>query len=222
MVAPENGLDFNEIRGRESGRIFSLGCGPSLNGQVEYLPRLAQQTTFCCNRMALWEKLSFTPTYYICSANAVLSGEEPANPPHRRERFLSSRDLKQLRLEGWYQAYKKPFHDIVPTETFGEDYGVLKVRGGATHPGIMAQIALWMGYEQIYFLGIEQEGKGHCYDPAAQLKLVHFTLNQDRLFDTWRMLRDEFEAAGVKLRDCTPHGRLNDILGYEALGSVLA
>ena len=85
-------------------------------------------------------------------------------------------------------------------------------------PFIMAQLAVWMGYRQLYTVGVEQQGRGHVFDPAGS---DLFFVRSPTVRDVWARLKDIYEVAGVSVRDCTPDGLLNDILGYEPLEAVL-
>jgi len=87
-------------------------------------------------------------------------------------------------------------------------------------PYIMAQIAVHLGYKRLFFLGIEQQGTGHCFDIDGKNNQYNVP-RQDKLFPLWEMMKEYYEGNGIKLRDCTPNGRLNDILEYQPLEGVL-
>ena len=195
-------------------RCFILGNGPSLLSQD--LSPLRMETTFACNRFVRWQG-AWTPTYYACSANAIIKGVEPAEPPFKESKFLVSRRRDQLAsFNGdWVKVYKKEsFPPLMSGAT------ELNVMGGATMVGVMAQLAIWLGYEQLYFLGIEQQPGGHVFDPMGS-KMPYFIPDEAELFKRWAELKSIYEAVGVRLRDCTPRGRLNEILGYQLLKEVL-
>tara|TARA_Y100000310_G_scaffold260629_2_gene269671 strand:- start:9987 stop:10592 length:606 start_codon:yes stop_codon:yes gene_type:complete len=195
--------------------IFVIGSGPSLLKQQSMLKDL--ETTFCCNRFEQWEARDFTPTYYICNASVVSRGLEPTHPPFRREKFLvSARKDKLNWFEGWHSVYKQRDHDLLLP---GHE-GLLTVKSGASMAAIMAQVAVWLGYNELYFLGIEQRGRGHVFDLKGE-GTVFLASADDALFGIWQSIKDTYEGLGVKLRDCTPDGRLNDILEYVPLEEVL-
>lgn len=197
--------------------ILICGNGPSLASHKNLLANIPM-ATFGCNRLILWNECPFIPTYYACSASAVIKDVEPRNPPYKRHKFMVSRMRDQLEgWTGWTRVYKKEEHDLLenaPTED-------ILVRGGATMAGIMAQLAAWMGYRELYFVGIEQKGAGHVFDPNGEAKMYYFIPDEDKLFANWRHIKDFYEERGIKLRDCTPDGRLNDILEYQDLSEVL-
>lgn len=198
-----------------SKRLFILGNGPSLLTQAGSLSHL-DGDTFACNRFIHWNG-HISPTYYACSANAVLKGVEPDNPPFQRERFMVSRRRDQLEgWDRWTPVYKKEWHDFLMPGASD-----LAVRGVVTMPGIMAQLAVWMGYDDLYFLGIEQRGSGHVFDPEGKQEMTYFIPDEEALFKNWRALKDVYTARGIHLTDCTPNGRLNEMLGYQPLEEVL-
>ena len=199
---------------RLSSSILIVGGGPSLEGQKDLL-RNVPFDTFACNRFTLWEERPFLPTYYACSANAVLKDVEPRDPPYVQERFMVSRRRDQLEgWDGWTPVYKKEKHDLLLPG------GELLVKGGSTMPGIMAQLAIWMGYTNLYFVGIEQKGSGHVYDLEGELQHYYFIPDEDVLFTNWKEIKDFYKD--IEMTDCTPNGRLNGILGYEPLSEVLS
>ena len=189
--------------------IFILGNGPSLNTQRELMPMVGQYDTFCCNRMVQWDGLCFVPTYYACNYNIVRLGIEPINPPYKQAKFIIS--LNGETLLGWSPFTKDP---NAPLLMHGEP-----LSSGGTMPYLMAQIAVRLGYRELYFLGIEQGGEGYCFGLKDK---PYRRRNYEKLFARWKELKDFCESDGVHLTDCTPDGQLNKILGYIPLEKVLA
>ena len=85
-----------------------------------------------------------------------------------------------------------------------------------------AQLALWMGYREIYLLGVDQSpattanqlvGRPDGY-PALTMNFVRWA--------SWEWFREYCEAGGVIVQDCTPGGQLSagKILEYRALESL--
>ncbi len=198
--------------------LLVVAGGPSLRKQTDAL-RAWKGAVFCCNRFTLWRNPPVSPDYYAVSASAVLRDVEPNNPPYGKKRFVVSRIRDQLADwvddDTWTTVYKKDFHD--PPMPGGD----LLVRNGPTQAGVMVQIGAWMGYTDIRVVGIEQRGAGHMYDPRAKLDVKYFIPNEEKLFSSWRVIKDTYEDAGIRLRDSTPNGRLNEILEYLPLESAL-
>ena len=203
-------------------RLFVLGNGPSLLGQLPLLRRLDEEDTFACNRFCRWSQMPFAPTYYACSANAILKGVEPKAPPFKKERFLVSRMRAQLeQFEDWTKCYKKEHFPLCfqPERT---PEGYVKVKGGGTMVGIMVQLAFGMRYTNIYTLGVEQKGSGHVFDPDSKDGLKYFIPDPPVLFEFWNLIKVLAMHNHVQLTDCTPDGAFNPILGYQSLEDVLA
>lgn len=194
--------------------IFILGSGPSLVTQEHLMPELGKRMTFACNRLHLWEGLTFTPDYYACSITKVREGIEPMFAPHVITKFAVS--YFDDPIEGWRHVRKSKKVDILlpgPRESRVTGSEIL-VRTGFSQTFIVAQIAAWKFFDELYFLGNEQTREGKVYD-----------LEADRLepppLQGWVEMKKLYEANGIKMRDCTPGGRLNDILEYVPLEEVL-
>ena len=190
--------------------IIILGNGPSLNTQRDLMPEVGKHHTFCCTRMYLWDGLCFTPTYYACNLELVHMGIEPQDPPFEKLKFAISFDGEIS--YGWYSYTKSP------DEPISMDSEIL--RSGGTMPFIATQIAVRLGYKNIYYLGVEQTGRGHCFDPEG--KVHPFIPHRPfKMTDRWSEMKELYEKNGITLRDCTPNGKLNEILGYKSLEEVL-
>ena len=192
--------------------IFVFGSGPSLIEQKGLMRQVSEYPTFCCNRVHEWDGLCFTPTYYACNLRIIELGIVPESPPFTDTKFIISRGGEER--EGWV-AYAKIFGDE-PLALEGN-----QLRPGGTMPFLSAQIAVRLGYKDVYFLGIEQYGEGHCYDPEGKL-WPHRAKPADYIFERWREAKEFYADNGISMRDCTPGGRLNDILGYMPLEEALS
>jgi len=217
-------LELNERHNTCSGRIFILGTGPSLIEQLPLLAKLENEATFTCNTIFAWKELPFTPTYYGLSdvydqkaidnlALTIPAETEAFNvqwPGHyNNERFMyveKAHDSHQVRKDGF-----AGLNDILPP-----------LPTGRTTPLTLAQLAAWFGYREFYFLGFEQT-RGYCYGPdliASGIQKVPFPIDKNPRYRiavqhcSWRM-RQDVEAVGGKVIDCTPGGLLNRTQGAE-------
>lgn len=212
---PQSVLDLHNT---QSGRIFILGTGPSLLKQD--LSKLKDEATFCCNTMPLWEKLPFTPTYYGITdiyeeetvdkwARLMWYGTIAFNVQwpgfYNNKRFIhveKAHDSHQFRAEG----------------ITGLDDILRPLRTGRTTPLTLVQLALWMGYREIYFLGIEQT-RGYCHDPKAVVsgaskRKNDFPLDKNPKYriavkQCAERMRNDIEEAGGEVYDCSTGGLLN-------------
>ena len=227
-----------------SGRIFILGCGPSLLGQIDLLPRLDEEATMTCNGTGKWDALPFKPTYH-CTTDIPRHKwlEDVIGSWEGTDRFAFQRQGEEP-----HEAYY-----IVPTDHDGVQvfsYGMAgmgdqweNMRTARTTPLTIAQLAWWMGYREFYYLGIEQT-RGYAWNPEQSISVTgraEFPLDKSPKYlyaiqRCAKRMREEIEASGGHIYDCTPQGFLNetypypqtensatqlDILEYKELSEVL-
>jgi len=235
----ERMLPYHNIA--EGKRIFVLGNGPSL--LTHDLTKLAGEDTFCCNSIGEWEALPFAPTYYGVSDLWEYKWLERNRFPHwgRTERF-------NVRFQGW------PDHDaFLNVEKAPDSIQVFShgcvgltdtlpaIPTARTTPLTLAQLALWMGYTDIYMMGIEQT-RGYAYDPEAIVSMTgrhSFPIDKNPKYQLGiqrcaKRMREDMESAGRHIYDMTPEGLLNgrsasrrnvpvmEILEYRDYEEVLA
>lgn len=204
-------LSLAELQGSATGRIFVMGAGPSLLKQRDLVARLGTtEDTFCCNRTALWDGLTFTPTYYACTGRQVRALVEPDQPPHQKYRFWVG--YKKEQQDGWVCVWK---YKDVPLA--GVNGWVEPVCTGASQSFIMCQIAAVLGYTEIYLVGCDMRSGEHVFGDDKP-----FVAPPERQIDgLWSWMEQEFNRNGIGLIDTTPGGRLNAVVGYEPLEEVL-
>ena len=210
-----------------SGRIFILGVGPTLCDMD--LSGLKDEVTFGCNRLPLWDDLPFIPTYYGLTEpyNAEqIAYYDEMTWAHWGEkipvRFVVNPD--PVKTEGWIWVEKEletgPLamrnHGIVG---LGKDFAPLKT--GRTSPLTLSQIALWMGYREIYFVGIDFSEKGYCFDRDADPGVTVHERTIKAARASFKVARTAVEKARGIMCDCTPDGKMNGALNYIPLGEVL-
>lgn len=216
----QQGQALQDLHGKYSGRVFILGNGPSLLGHD--LNCLFKEPTWACNNWFSWMN-AFVIEHYTVSYQ-VFTGmvSDPFNRPPsnhiRGEQFLhyiiDPMDL--IEVSGWVHVQ---VDNLDSPPAFTEP--LLTLQHGGSTPHINAQLAAWMGYTEIYMLGCEQTD-GYVYDPEANRqanKSAGFYIRQkQQLFED---LAGQLYNQGVNLRDCTPDGALNEVLGYVPLEEVL-
>ncbi len=208
-------------RSQYSGRCFIIGTGPSLR-EMHGLERLEHEDTFGTNKLELWSELPFTPTYYCCNFTEVYSGYSPREPRVKRERFLFKfEEQDDFEVEdGWTVVTKRVRESFSDMEMRGLDDVLEPIPGGGTIPLTVAQLALYMGYRELYFLGVDQSD-GTAYDPNQRINRHGPEGVNSIKWKVWPAFKEYCESNGVRVRDCTPGGGLNHILEYESLGAVL-
>ena len=211
MVVTKERLTIDSLKGKYGGPVFLLGSGPSLASQVEYLPVLKDKHTFSCNRLQQWDQLRFSPTYHACNINTVRKGIEPDMPRFKRHKFIvgRERDFGYHDTSGWVEVTKSL------AEPAGIDH-INPVATGASMSYIIAQIAVWLGHRKIYLLGCDTKEGPRVFESEPNTHLV-----SPNYKERWQELKKFFTANGITIRDCTPDGALNDIVGYTPLAKVL-
>jgi hypothetical protein len=207
------------VSDQDVSRCFIVGTGPSL-GEMEGLEKLDCVDTFGVNRLALWPDLSFVPTYYAGNLTEIISGYTPMAPECQRVRFAfyNPQDDISNCPSGWTPVAKRMRFDQSDDEIVGLGDTLPRIPGGGTITLTVAQWALWMGYKQLYLLGVDQaETK-----PALQGTKGSLAGNFIR-WQVWEWLREYCEDHDVVIRDCTPDGQLTarKILEYQPLDEAL-
>lgn len=151
-------------RKHEGKRCFVIGNGPSL--KMADLEKLKEEFTFVSNSIyALYKYTVWRPTYY-CAMDPVfckemmsekkdlqvlLQGCEAAFATMLGESisFRDDEDMKKLYYMKFY--HEKSLEQGMP---FSEDCSK-KVYGGHTIAYVMLQLAVYMGFETIYLLGMD-------------------------------------------------------------------
>ena len=152
----------------EKERCFIIGNGPSL--KISDLENLKKEDSFACNRIyGLYEKTEWRPKYY-CSQDARVIGQikndlniaidncEAAFLSYSFKKLYNDEVLNSPKTYLFYKPYVSvyskdgtypegimPFSDDISTGI----YDGLSVTYG------MIQIAAYMGYKEIYLLGID-------------------------------------------------------------------
>jgi hypothetical protein len=131
-------------------RCFIIGNGPSL--RYEDLERLKVETTMVCNSfIKVFGDLSFTPTYYFAQdAGVVKENIELINNTKHIVRFIRS----------YYNKKRYPLKGIINFIVFDSKIGfsddvVRGVYDAWTVTFSMMQFAVYMGFSEIYLLGID-------------------------------------------------------------------
>lgn len=135
-------------------RCFIIGTGPSL--RIEDLETLRNEYTFAPNRIfELFNKTDWRPTYYICQDSTIihnfsekirmLSTKNSFLPVNYKAEFKGDHYRFFVLKEQLYYPNSAPFSKDV-SKYLGQGYTV-------TYGAI--QMAIYMGFSEIYLLGID-------------------------------------------------------------------
>jgi len=197
---------LEDFKGTESGRVFLLASGPSLNRiPPELVERLGQEKTFIISSVLRWPGLSFIPTYYMGQEiqfwaywDELLNQMGGSTVRFHADRFapsvpppwvlckMGTRDMQ----DGWFFGLDDRLNDLAGRT------------GSATL--LAAQVAVHMGFRELYLLGCDATNTGYAFDPTAQRipgDTAQFILCSEIAH---RLL----EPHGVRLTDLTEGGNL--------------
>lgn len=142
----------------KGGRCFIIGNGPSLTGQD--LEMLKNEITFATNKIyKIFPRTTWRPTYYGMLDEGVGRSEGVSEG-------ASGIDccMKFFRMEGWYAFHKIRgrkcyLHSWWSRKYLDDPHFSLNLCNGvytiATVTYMMLQIAVWMGFKEIYLLGMD-------------------------------------------------------------------
>ena len=148
------------LKGKFKGkRCFVLGNGPSLCATD--LDALKNEITFASNRIyRIYDQTDWRPTYYVmfdenvAKSEGVIDGANRVNCIKfvRKQGYIAYRKLsgKVCYPHSWYS---RRYLDV-PEFSEELDKGIYSI---ATVTYAMIQIARWMGFEEIYLLGVDNK-----------------------------------------------------------------
>lgn len=135
-----------------SGRCFIIGNGPSLKeSDLENLMKLGE-TTFACNSLIkLFEAIPFTPTYYFAQDNKIILDNYKEIESYKGTRFIKAHYARRYHIKG--VTY---YNMLFPKNPIGFSKKIDKVvYSGQTVTYSMIQFAAYMGFKEIYLIGVD-------------------------------------------------------------------
>lgn len=204
----------NKHRGE---RCFIIGNGPSL--RQTNLPLLKDEVTFGMNRFYMaFDEIEFSTTYYVSVNELVLEQFGADICKFSMPKFLS-----------WPGRTYLPFGPNTMFMHCAHDFGFSKdirrhVSSGATVTYVAMQIAYFMGFSQVFLIGVdhrfETRGEAHTtvvsegddpnhFHPRYFGKNVRWQLpdlaGSERAY---RTAKEVFKATGREIIDATVGGNL--------------
>lgn len=149
------------------GRCFVIGNGPSLT--YDDLRTLQGETTFACNSLIrLFDEIPFKPTYYFAQDNHIILDNKEYIEKLDTTRFVKSHYARRYHIPG-VTYYKMLF----PKKPIGFSRDIANVvYSGQTVTYSMIQFAAYMGFKEIYLIGVDCN-----YSPGNS------TISADSYFD---------------------------------------
>ena len=237
--------DWESLRGSCQGRrAFVLGNGPSLN-QTE-LHLLRDEVTMCFNRFDLMlERLHWVPTYYTTIDDRVLEDTlDVANEMSRLVDHAFFPDIHPYCVDFRDGLVKRPnVHWLfLDRASFSDELPYCGINKTVANVGL--QILAFLGFTELNLIGMDMtyslpagavvdgsrdvtstadDDESH-FDPRyfGKGRRFHVPL-LDETFAKFREARGFFEERGVRIRNATVGGALeefprvamNDILGFD-------
>ena len=231
-LCTDNPGKLKKYRGSRAGkRCFIIGNGPSL--KVEDLTALKDEDCFACNRIyGLYDKTEWRPKYY-CSQDCKVIEQiaedlpyaveecEAAFFPYNFRGLFPEQVLKSSKVGLFYKPYVSVYSEdgtypegIMP---FSDDISKAVYDGLSITYG-MIQMAVYMGYKEIYLIGIDHNYpmKNGVVDVtqsyAEGIKPIDMSTQYPPELllceNSFRGERKYCEANGVKIYNATRGGKL--------------
>lgn len=208
-----------------TGRIFIVGSGPSLRGQLDTLRHLEGEYVWSVNRLSHWEDFPVTPSHHSVTEPGPIGGWGKYVLPEYDYPAVKNRIAVHwvpVTAPGWLWVAKAPDEIQIRWEGFfGLGDHLPPLPSGWASPLTSCQVAAWLGFTEFYFLGIDNTQEGQAWDPIyGRTARPRSIISVEESFDR---ACHQIEKAGRRIVDCTPGGGINKrgILPYEPLEAVL-
>lgn len=139
----------------EGERCFIVGNGPSLC--VEDLEKIKDEICFGSHRIyMIFNQTTWRPTYYCAQDSKLIhsSAEEIMSLDAKMKLVALVKDMKYRRLNNveYLTLFTEPFYPDIPKFSGDVSQGIYE---GFTVTYMCLQLALYMGFKEIYLLGID-------------------------------------------------------------------
>lgn len=224
----KNADDLKRIKALKNtnrcSRCFIIGTGPSL--RIEDLELLKNEITFAPNRVyELFDKTDWRPTYYVNQDHNLIQTFTDKIMSVEAEKIFIPVDYKDKFVGDKYNFFVLKHKDFYPNAApFSRDISKYLAQGFTVIYGAI-QIAIYMGYTEIYILGVDhnyqitRDANGNVLrndsDKENYATGMQNYVNQSNLprveettiaFETVEKLS---KRLGVKIYNCTRGGKLD-------------
>ena len=205
---------LRSFKGIHRGRCFIIGNGPSLrNSDLRRLMELGE-TTFACNSLIkLFGEIPFQPTYYFAQDNKIILDNKEEIASYKGTRFVKAHYAKRYHIKG--VTY---YNMLFKQNPIGFSNDIHKVvYSGQTVTYSMIQFAAYMGFKEIYLIGVD------CNYSSGNTVITQESYFDPRLFNSSRnyaapevdtnllayaRAREVCDRQGVKIYNATRGGKL--------------
>lgn len=169
---------LRRLKGIHSGkRCFIIGNGPSLkNEDLRRLNRNNEYTLACNSLIKLFEEIPFKPTYYFAQDNKIILDNKQEIEQLQGERFVKAHYAPRYHIKGvtYYSM-------LFPKNPIGFSTNLPHVvYSGQTVTYSMIQFAAYMGFSEIYLIGVD------CNYSAGNSVITSDSYFDKRLFNSNR------------------------------------
>lgn len=157
--------ELKQFKGKHEGeRCFIIGNGPSLT--ADDLELLKNEICFASNRIyEIYNKTKWRPKYYAISDGNIVKeiAEEAQEKSQADYCFFPSIDCWQMKWNENVLLYRILSNNFCGSFIFSNDISK-GIREGWTVTYILTQIAIYMGFKEVYYLGVDCSNFGcHFY-----------------------------------------------------------
>ena len=218
----------NTFKGK---RCFLIGNGPSLKMNDLDILHKSGEITFGCNRIYLaFDNTKWRPDYYCVSDNAAYIGIPWDMLPEKTICFIASKlkgdDASANGNEtSWFHYREERYGKNKPR--FSQDISICMYTGYTVLYDIMFQSAMFMGFDEIYLLGVDHDFSNtleRFSGEGAQIIHVededHFikgylkpgdkfnTPNMEGAHRAFERANEEADKRGIRIYNATRGGKL--------------
>ena len=206
-------------------RCFIIGNGPSL--RISDLNKLVDEDTFAVNRVfRIFDKTNWRPSYYVSQDTKVLQeviGEldnalEACKYIFLNSQFKGKISFSRIRMPYYFYANQKEFYPNLPCFSEKLDRGIFE---GYTVVYSCIQLAVYMGYKEIYLLGLDHNYNAVVKADGTVLKQnvaqnymdgvggeTYFLPQLDKTELAYLKARKVCEEKGIIIKNATRGGKL--------------
>lgn len=213
-------LRFKNVH--KSERCFIVATGPSLRVEDLEILNRHNEITFSMNRIYnIFEKTAWRPDYYVIQdfkaiedlADEIADLELPYKfVSYRPEAYWENPVARASSIK--FKLISEIYKNELPNFSTDISRGIFE---GYTVTYACLQIAMYMGFKEIYLLGVDFDYKEDLYSeenhfPGYQSKDKHVRLNQvrpDLVALAYRKARLYSEEQGTKIYNATRGGKLD-------------
>ena len=192
-------------------RCFIFGTGPSLVPQLPLLHKMKKEYTFTCNRMRMWGDVPFKPYVHCVTEPGPI--QSWGYGIHRDYDFPEAQNRVAciwwpVVAPGWLWL-PKAVDEIQVRWSGPQGLGdrLAPLPSAWASPLTIAQLALWMGFKQVFLVGCDTTQQGQAWD--VEKGRTKKPRNIRSILESADRLHRDMRRAGRELYDCSTGGKFN-------------